>query len=109
MRKPIPTPPHIDVWEEFEQDFIQDWDDMNAHYKATAELDKLKMEGSNIDHYITKFAKLARKVQYYEDDCYGFLYPYDMLSQLGTWVCIWLLPHAIEEPCYLTCFRLVIE
>ena len=32
MRRPIPTPPHVDVWEEFEQDFIQDWDDMNAHY-----------------------------------------------------------------------------
>ena len=26
------------------------------------------MEGSNIDHYITKFAELARKVQYHEDD-----------------------------------------
>jgi hypothetical protein len=68
MRRPIPTPPHVDVWEEFEQDFIQDWDDTNAHYKAAAELDKLKMEGSNIDHYITKFAELARKAQYHEDD-----------------------------------------
>ena len=45
MRRPIPAPPHVDVWEEFEQDFIQDWDDTNAHYKAAAELDKLKMEG----------------------------------------------------------------
>ena len=45
MRRLIPTPPHVDVWEEFEQDFIQDWDDTNAHYKAAAELDKLKMEG----------------------------------------------------------------
>ena len=68
MRRPIPTPPHVDVWEEFEQDFIQDWDDTNAHYKAAAELDKLKMEGSNIDHYIMKFAELARKAQYHEDD-----------------------------------------
>ena len=68
MRRPIPTPPHVDVWEEFEQDFVQDWDDTNAHYKAAAELDKLKMEGSNIDHYITKFAELARKAQYHEDD-----------------------------------------
>ena len=68
MRRPIPTPPHVDVWEEFEQDFIQDWDDTNAHYKAAAELDKLKMEGSNIDHYITKFAELARKAQYHEDN-----------------------------------------
>ena len=68
MRRPIPTPPHIDVWEEFEQDFIQDWDDTNAYYKAAAKLDKLKMEGSNINHYITKFAKLARKAQYHEDD-----------------------------------------
>ena len=63
MRRPIPAPPHVDVWDEFEQDFIQDWDDTNAHYKAAAELDKLKMEGSNIDHYITKFAELARKAQ----------------------------------------------
>ena len=68
MRRPIPTPPHVDAWEEFEQDFVQDWDDTNAHYKAAAELDKLKMEGSNIDHYITKFAELARKAQYHEDD-----------------------------------------
>ena len=68
MRRPIPAPPHVDVWEEFEQDFIQDWDDTNAHYKAVAELNKLKMEGSNIDHYITKFAELARKAQYHEDD-----------------------------------------
>ena len=68
MGRPIPTPPHIDVWEEFEQDFVQDWDDTNAHYKAAAELDKLKMEGTNIDHYITKFAELARKAQYHEDD-----------------------------------------
>ena len=68
MRRPILTPPHVDVWDEFEQDFVQDWDDTNAHYKAAAELDKLKMEGSNIDHYITKFAELARKAQYQEDD-----------------------------------------
>ena len=68
MRRLIPAPPHINVWDEFEQDFIQNWDNTNAHYKATAELDKLKMEGSNIDHYITKFAELARKVQYHEDN-----------------------------------------
>ena len=68
MQRPIPTPPHVDVWEEFEQDFVQDWDDTNAHYKAAAELNKLKMEGSNINHYITKFAKLVRKAQYHEDD-----------------------------------------
>ena len=68
MRRPIPAPPHVDVWDEFEQDFIQDWDDTNAHYKAAAELDKLKMEGSNIDHYITKFAELAQKAQYHEDN-----------------------------------------
>ena len=30
MRRLIPTPPHVDVWEEFEQDFIQDWDDTNT-------------------------------------------------------------------------------
>jgi hypothetical protein len=28
--------------------------------------------------------------------CYIFLYPYHMLSQLGTWACIWLLPHAAK-------------
>jgi Retrotransposon gag protein len=68
MRRPIPTPPHIDIWDEFEQDFVQDWDDTNAYYKAAAELDKLKMEGSNINHYITKFAELAQKAQYHEDN-----------------------------------------
>ena len=68
MHRPIPTPPHVNIWDEFKQDFIQDWDDMNAHYKAATKLDKLKMEGSNIDHYITKFAKLAQKVQYHEDN-----------------------------------------
>ena len=59
MRRPILTPPHINAWEEFKQDFIQDWDNTNAHYKAATKLDKLKMEGSNIDHYITKFTELA--------------------------------------------------
>jgi hypothetical protein len=68
MRRPILATPHLDIWEEFEQDFIQDWDNTNAHYKAAAKLDKLKMEGSNIDHYITKFAELARKAQYQEND-----------------------------------------
>ena len=34
--------------------------------------------------------------------CYGFLYPYNILNQLGTWVCIWLLPHAVKKPYYLT-------
>ena len=29
--------------------------------------------------------------------CYGFLYPYDTLNQLGTWACIWLLPHAVKR------------
>jgi hypothetical protein len=59
MRRLILAPPHVDVWDEFEQDFVQDWDDTNAHYKAVAELNKLKMEGSNIDHYIMKFAELV--------------------------------------------------
>src|SRR6202789_3278428 len=68
MGRPVPAPPHLNVWEGFEGDFIQDWDDTNAHYKAAAKLDKLKMEGSNIDHYITKFAELARKAQYQEND-----------------------------------------
>ena len=68
MRRPIPTPPHLNIWNKFEQDFIQDWDDIKTHYKVAAELNKLKMEGSNIDHYITKFAELAQKVQYQQND-----------------------------------------
>jgi hypothetical protein len=68
MRRLIPAPPHLDIWDEFKQDFIQDWDDTNAHYKAATELDKLKMEGSNIDHYITKFAKLVWKAQYQDNN-----------------------------------------
>ena len=31
-------------------------------------LDKLKIEGSNIDHYITKFAELAQNAQYQENN-----------------------------------------
>ena len=68
MGRLIPTPPYVNVWDKFEQDFIQDWDNTNAHYKAAAKLNKLKMKGSNINHYITKFAKLAQKAQYHEDD-----------------------------------------
>jgi hypothetical protein len=59
MRRPIPAPPHLDIWEELKQDFIQDWDDTKAHYKVAAKLNKLKIKDSNIDHYITKFAELA--------------------------------------------------
>jgi hypothetical protein len=32
-----------------------------------------------------------------------------MLSQLGTWACIWLLLHTVKEPRCLTCFWLVTE
>jgi hypothetical protein len=41
---------------------------MNEPYRATADLDKLRIEGNDIDTYIMVFAELARKVLYHKDD-----------------------------------------
>jgi hypothetical protein len=53
MQRPIPRPLFLDTWEEFEHDFLQDWNDTNASYRAAAELDKLRMVDDDIDTYIT--------------------------------------------------------
>jgi Retrotransposon gag protein len=68
MTRPIPRPPFLNVWDEFESDFLQDWEDVNAPHRAAAELDKLRMIDDDIDTYITRFAELARKALYHEDD-----------------------------------------
>ena len=41
---------------------------MNEPYHAATELDKLQTQHDNIDEYITKFAELAHKMLYHEDD-----------------------------------------
>ena len=56
------------VYKDFEEEFVKSWTDTNEPYRATAELDKLRMKNKNIDEYITKFAELARKVLYHEND-----------------------------------------
>ena len=65
---PAPSAPNRTVYEDFEEEFIESWTDTNEPYRAAAELDKLQMQHNNIDEYITRFAELARKALYHEND-----------------------------------------
>ena len=64
---PAPSAPNKTVYEDFEEEFIESWTDTNEPYRAAAELDELQIQHDNIDEYITKFAKLARKALYHEN------------------------------------------
>ena len=68
LSNPTSFDPNVTVYDDFEFAFIESWTDTNKPYRAAADLDKLQMEDSDIDTYITVFAKLARKVLYHEDD-----------------------------------------
>ena len=50
---PAPSAPNKTVYEDFEEEFIQSWTDINESYHATAELNKLRMKNKNVDEYIT--------------------------------------------------------
>ena len=65
---PAPSTPNRTVYEDFEEEFIEFWTDTNEPYWAAAGLDKLRMTHDNVDEYITRFAELARKALYHEDD-----------------------------------------
>ena len=65
---PAPSAPNRTIYEEFEEEFIESWTDTNEPYRAAADLDKLRMRRDNVDEYITRFAELARKALYREDD-----------------------------------------
>ena len=65
---PTPSAPNKTIYEEFEEEFIESWTDTNESYCAAAALDKLRMKDENVDEYIAKFAELARKALYHEDD-----------------------------------------
>ena len=65
---PAPSAPNGTVYDDFEREFIETWTDMNEPYRAAADLDKLKMQHDDIDEYITRFAELARKALYHEND-----------------------------------------
>jgi hypothetical protein len=56
------------VYDNFKVAFVESWTDTNEPYRAAAELDKLRMNGNDIDKYITVFAELAWKALYHEDD-----------------------------------------
>ena len=65
---PAPSAPNKTVYEDFEEEFIESWTDMNEPHRAAAALDKLRVKGEEIDEYIMMFAELARKALYCEDD-----------------------------------------
>jgi hypothetical protein len=65
---PAPSAPDRTVYDNFEREFIESWTDMNKPYRAAADLDKLRMRHNNVDEYITRFAELARKALYHEND-----------------------------------------
>ena len=65
---PAPSAPTRTIYDDFEEEFIESWTDTNKPYRAAADLDKLRMRHDNIDEYITRFAELARKALYHEND-----------------------------------------
>ena len=65
---PAPSAPTRTIYDDFEDEFIKSWTDTNEPYRAAADLDKLRMQRDNIDEYITRFAELARKALYHEND-----------------------------------------
>ena len=68
MSIPAPSALNRTIYNDFEEEFIESWTDMNKSYQAAADLDKLQMQHDNIDEYITRFAELACKALYHEDD-----------------------------------------
>ena len=68
MSIPAPSAPTHPVYDDFEEEFIELWTDINEPYCTTAELDKLQMTHNSVDTYITSFAKLTRKALYHEND-----------------------------------------
>ena len=56
---PAPSAPNKTIYEDFEEEFIESWTDMNKSHRATMALDKLRMKDEKIDEYIATFAKLA--------------------------------------------------
>ena len=68
LSNPAPSDLQVTVYDDFEFAFIESWTDTNEPYCAAAELDRLQMEDTDIDTYITVFAELARKALYHEDD-----------------------------------------
>ena len=65
---PTPSAPNTTIYDDFEEEFIESWTDTNEPYRVAADLDKLRMQPDNVNEYITRFAELARKVLYHEDD-----------------------------------------
>ena len=65
---PAPSAPNRTIYEDFEEEFIESWTNTNEPYRAAVDLDRLRMQHDNIDEYITRFAELARKALYHEDD-----------------------------------------
>jgi hypothetical protein len=68
LSNPVPHPPFLSTYDEFEHDFIESWTDTNEPYHAAAELNKLCMKNDDVDTYITVFAELACKALYEEND-----------------------------------------
>ena len=65
---PAPSAPNRTIYDDFEEEFVKSWTDTNEPYRAATELDKLQMQYDNIDEYIARFAELARKALYHEND-----------------------------------------
>jgi hypothetical protein len=68
MSNPVPHPPYLTTYAEFEHDFIEAWTDTNEPHRVAAELHKLCMKNDDVDTYITVFAELVRKALYEENN-----------------------------------------
>jgi hypothetical protein len=65
---PTPSAPNRTIYDDFEEEFVKSWTDTNEPYRAAADLDKLRMQRDDVDEYINRFAELARKALYHEND-----------------------------------------
>ena len=65
---PAPSALNRTIYEDFEEEFIESWTDTNEPYRAATDLDKLRVQHDDIDEYIARFTKLARKALYHEND-----------------------------------------
>ena len=56
------------LWDEFTREFARSWMDTNAQAKALLELQKLQMQGDQVDTYISEFERLLAKAGWHRLD-----------------------------------------
>ena len=55
------------LWIQFLQEFRSQYSDSQAAYKASIKLENLRMQGTNINQYVSDFEGLCHKADYQSD------------------------------------------